>query len=99
MAAAVVNIDLSCFTKPRKRPRYVHLVSFNAVSFIAAFASIEIVASGHWLKNHFTLKHLFRIAFLVTVYRTVFLLVDSFYYVYIRLSFTGQEKEGKILHI
>lgn len=84
LAILTVNTDLSDESLScTKRKSYLHLVLFNATSFILSKAVTQALAHAmDEAGDTVATDHVMGITFLLSIYRTVFLSMDSLYYAY-----------------
>ena len=84
LAILTVNTDLSDESHPyTKRASYLHLVLFNAASFILSKAVTQAIAHAiDDAGDTLAIDHVKGVTFLISSYRTVFLSLDCLYYAY-----------------
>lgn len=81
VAVLILNTDLSDAAPVTKRNSYLHLVLFNAVSVTLSKAGTYVIADAFDAVGDVQeASHVLGATFLVSIYRTTFLLLDCLFY-------------------
>jgi len=83
LAVLTVNTDLSEASLLTKRPSYLHLFLFNAVSFtLTTTVSRTLEHTFDDIGDTLAADHVIGVTFFMSIYRTIFLSLDCLYYAY-----------------